>query len=218
MKKLRNLLLGTFVAVLSFVGVNAVAAIQLGGSIFPLTLISTSPYNPADAFNQMLQLLNQQVAAFPPYTGNEVLSTNAGTNPLVQNYFVDLNFTSSSGPNAAGGTMLLSGISSRKIYPAGAGFTVMASGLPVGTTGLTILCSPSGNKIASIPQALLTSTQPVDVFYSSTGGLNSGGNVALFSAFSRGCSAGDSIYASTNNSAGAGPTTDFFINFPYFMI
>lgn len=39
----------------------AIASIQLGGSIFPLTYITTPPWNVTDGFNQMLSIINQQV-------------------------------------------------------------------------------------------------------------------------------------------------------------
>ncbi len=60
MNKFRTAILAGLAALVVGAGA-ALASIQLGGSIFPLTFITTPPWNITDAFNQMESLINQQV-------------------------------------------------------------------------------------------------------------------------------------------------------------
>lgn len=79
MNKLR--VLGMAIAASLLMGVSAMAVYvqPLGGSIFPLTMVTQPVTNLADAYNEMLALINAQVA---PLVGGAIIpptAINAGT-------------------------------------------------------------------------------------------------------------------------------------------
>lgn len=219
---------GLIAALALFTGPVSHAAIQLGGSIFPLAYISTPANNSVDEFNQLLALLNQQVAAFPPqnqgvafsgFGGTSNLNTSVAvalpattaTNPLVQTAYVDVaglgNFTSSI--QNSGGYVFLQGVSGRKIVPTGT-FTMYASGTTATATAIQVACQTSTNSLAKFPIGMLATGSVVSPF-SSTGGT---AGPTLGSALTTGCAASDGIILTYTGSAPT-TTTDYFINFPY---
>ncbi len=186
---------------------EAASPISSGGSIFPLTFISSPLNNSVDEFNQLLILANAQTAqgtngALNINTANNIVAfgTAIPNNPLVSDTFIDLPVAS---VNTS--TIFLSGVASRSIVPSGP-FTLYASGTAATATSLVIACS-GGAKILTVPIAALIDGVPVGPFFSATG-------VVAASSLVRGCPAGQSIMASTVGSAMT-TTTDIFINFPY---
>jgi hypothetical protein len=215
--KLKAAIMVSFLSLCLFVGYQAKSAIQLGGSIFPLTYISTPNINTTDGFNQMLSLLNQQVAAFPTNKQGAAFQTAPGLNPLIQLSYVDIpaeNGLLSQG-NGVTNNILVAPTTGVTIFPVGGGVSMFASGAETTGTGVTILCSPSGNKIMTPQAAYLLNNLVIGGFFSTTAAVTSAGNIPLASAFTAGCLSGDGVVASGNSSTNMGTMTDLFINFPY---
>lgn len=213
MRKLKIALFSAVAALAAVVGMNAYSSIPLGGSIFPLTLISTMPINLTDAFNEMEMLVNQQTAAgtngvLNINTASSVVtySTALPSNPLTSTTFEDVPVASA---NAAGGQIVLSGVSGRTIYPGIP--VVMVSGTAATATSLKILCSPSAKLLATLPIALLVTSVPVTPFSSTSTAAALG---VPGSALGNGCVSGDSITASTVGTAMT-TTTDIYVNLPF---
>ena len=130
----------------------------------------------------------------------QTFSTIAGSNPLLFQTVENIPVAS---VNAAGGQVIVAGITGRTIYPAG--LIVMASGTAATATSEKIVCLPSGNLLATIPIASLVSLVPVQPF---------GATVTAGQALGQGCVAGDGIFAS-NVGSNLATTTDVFVNMPY---
>lgn len=212
---------------------NAASPIQLGGSIWPLTFATVPVTNLADAFNEMLMLINNQAvsSANPIISGtvNEygVTFGAAGgggsfyANPLVQTGYYDVKVASLNAPK--GGTSLddlIIAQASRTIYPQAAGIVLYASGTPATCTNVQLACDgttngalfvsqPGGNVIATFPVAALVDKVAVTPFMVASA-------VSYGSAATRGCPAGEGIIASTGGSA-CTTNTDMFIQFPYIV-
>lgn len=192
----------------------AASPIQLGGSIFPLTLINSPANNSVDEFNQLEQLIAAQVM---PVSGPQSyvntqginFSTAANGNPLLLTTYQDIPVSTNTTVNnsTTRGYQFLTAQTSRTIYPGIPVVTV--SGTASAATNLTILCSPSARVVATYVVSNLISTVPNYPISAGTGQGNSSG-VAMAS----GCAAGDGVNISTGGSALA-TTTDVFINMPY---
>src|SRR4029077_18688273 len=152
MKKFRNIIafLGLLTAVALAPFAFATSPIALGGSIFPLTLIQTSPINLTDGFNEMLMLINQQVVGISPIYSNAAtipvggvdtsgvtFSNNMQANPLAQLNFTDVSATLTS---TVGATPLIASAVGRSIHPTGPA-TIMASGTAGTATAVALICS-----------------------------------------------------------------------------
>lgn len=206
-------------AIAGLVGLFAAAAIaaspiQLGGSIFPLTLISQAANNSVDEFNQLEILINAQVMPIsgPQATINTqgiTFSNAANGNPLMLDFYQDIAVSTNTTVNnsTTRGLQFLTAQTSRTIYPGIPVVTV--SGTASAATNLTILCSPSARVVATYVVSNLISTVPNFPISAGTGQGNSVG-VAMAS----GCASGDGVNISTGGSALA-TTTDVFINMPY---
>lgn len=235
MRKFTKVLLGGIAAIaLALGGVVSYAAYTapLGFSIFPYTPVTQPVTNLTDTVNELLALINSQVAAFPPQnqgtqfsgfggvTNLNLNSTGAtpattGANPIVQDMYVDVaglgNFTSTI--ENSGGYVMLQGVTGKKIFPVGAGPTIMTSGTTATATSIDIDCQTSSNKIVKFPIALLTTQSVVGIMTS--GGLGNGGAVPQVGLMN-GCAAGDGVILTYTGSA---PTTtsDYYINMPYIV-
>lgn len=218
--KPRNILVTTVLAAASVLSAIAYAAAPdaLGGSAFPFTLISTSPINLVDGFNEMLQIINAQTvgisttypgAASIPSTGVDTsavtFSTSIQGNPLVQYNATIIPITSStSGVNTAGGFTVLASESGRSLRLAGP-VTFMASGTAATAVAELVVCS-NGNILESAPISTLVNNVPV--YSSGVAG------IFLGSSFAGGCPASNSILVSNSGSA-VTTMTGLFVNIPY---
>lgn len=187
------------------IGAAAIAAspIQLGGSIFPLTYITTPDLNPTDAFNQMETLVNAQTLAVSQQY--QPFATTYNGNPLSQYTVQDIPVASVNATST--GYAFVGGLTGRKIFPGIPVVTV--SGTAASATALRILCSPGGNIIATFAVSTLASLIPV---FPTSAGYTQGAQ--LGAGYFKGCASGDSVVASTQGSAMT-TTTDVFINLPY---
>jgi hypothetical protein len=195
---------------------------QLGGSAFPLTYITQSPFNLTDAFNQMLSIISTQTvgistkypgAASIPGNGTDVSSTTFSTgvqaNPLVQATVQNVVVAS---VNATGGFPLISGLSGRTIYPENVSLLPLG-GSPSAATRIMIVCT-SGNILMSVPIAYLNSGISLSAFYPySSTTIATGGNLTS-TAFGQGCASGDSVLIS-NVGTSVATTTSFMVNLLY---
>lgn len=185
----------------------------LGFSIFPLTFVTQPVTNLADAFNEMLATINQQVvgissaypgAALEPSNGFDTSGTTFSSATPQQNPVELYNETNVSLAAVNAQTTLITGQSGRIIYPGSV--TMEARGGNAATcTGVKIICNPSGLVIGSFVVANLTSGVP--------SGLQTASNIAG-SAATQGCSPGDSILASAYGGLCA-TSTGFAIGTPY---
>ncbi len=212
MKKLKYLLAAiALLAIAPIAAVFAVSPIALGGSAFPLTLISTSPINLTDGFNEMLQLINAQTVGISvTYSGamaepaggvdtsTTAFSASLQGNPLDLRHYDDATLAQINSVKT-----ILTGATNRIVYPGN--LMVMASGSAAGATSISLKCSVSGTVIATWPIALLTNGTVVTAF---TSGATAG------SALTKGCSSGDGVITSVAGSA-LTTTTDLYINLPY---
>lgn len=137
-------------------------------------------------------------------SGNAFATTTTG-NPLMQMTVQQIPVAS---VNASGGYALISGVTGRRVYPAG--LTVMASGTAASATRLMVVCS-GGNVIASIPIAHLVDRIAVTPFASVLGTYT-----LTSTGFARGCASGESVLVS-NVGSNMTTTTDIFVNMPYSM-
>lgn len=224
--RLRKWLLGLAVALASLGGVAyATSPIALGGSAFPLTLISTSPINLVDGFNEMLILINQQTVGISAVytramteptggadTSGTIFSTTLQQNPLEQVSHTTA-FVSTTGVNLNNTTYytILASQSGRTIYPL-INTTIMVSGTAATATSIVLECSGTnsagGTVIATWPISALVTNVPVPAFTSPALSVTSGTPMV------NGCPSGQGIFMSVVGSQIT--TTDYvYLNLPY---
>ena len=207
------LLIGLAAAGLQVTG-RAKAAIQLGGSIWPLTYITVPEVNPTDGFNQMESLINQQAQA-NTYAVNPAANVAPQANPLVFGTYGSFLAASVNDPNASvltGNATLLSGVAGRTIYPGSVTLEALG-GNAAGATSIAVICYPSGTQIAQVSAiGRLLSGVPTSPFAS-----YANINASLGTAFGSGCTVGDSVVVSAVGGGGLTGATSLLVNMLYFL-
>lgn len=193
MRNLKNKFLAAAFFLICAVGLASAATVSGSIPYFTGPLLAADQVS---SFNILITEINQ---LFSQVNGGQPFGSYYSSNPLLADTQQTIPIAS---VNAVGGYTFLNGGSARTIYPQNVVVTAIG-GNAATSTGIKVLCT-SGNVLASIAIAQLTSGVPTSAFSASvTPGIGL-----------TGCALGDGVLVS-NVGSNLATTTSLIINMPY---